>query len=170
MLGSWSATIDPIQLADQGARLTGELSVKGMSRLVEMCLDDAGSVRVDLRFERGPSDGLRVMHGAIVAHVHTTCQRCMGRLSVELQSRPRLFLLRPGEREDLLETGDAVVIEHPLALSELVEDELLLEMPMIPMHAEEHCPGARSGREVGPENSTRPNPFSVLKKLKRTDR
>lgn len=171
MLGSWSATIDPIQLADTGARLAGELSVKGMSRLVEMCLDDDGSVRVDLQFERGPSDGMRVMHGTIAARVHLRCQRCMGRMPVELTSRPRLLLLRPGEREDLLEAGDAVVIEQPLALSVLVEDELLLEMPMVPMHSPGHCSGSRTNGAAEQKHGARPNPFSVLEKLKKhTDR
>src|SRR5690606_37630152 len=36
MLGSWSSIIDPIQLADKGARLEGELPVKGLSRLAGM--------------------------------------------------------------------------------------------------------------------------------------
>jgi uncharacterized protein len=130
MLGGWSSTIDPIQLADKGAHLSGELPLKGMSRLLDMCRDDDGSVSVDLHFERGSADGLR------------------------------------GEREDLLESGDALVVERAIALGELVEDELLLELPMVPMHAGSECPAgdSASGR------TARRNPFAVLEKLKHTDR
>lgn len=171
MLGGWSATIDPIQLADKGARLTGELPLKGMSRLVEMCLDDDGSVSIDLQFAHDSADGLRVMHGTISARVHLTCQRCMSRMPVELSSRPRVFLLRPGEREDLVEAGDAVVVGQPLTLGALVEDELLLELPMVPMHPRAHCPAGGTGaEEAGSPGGARPNPFSVLQKLKPPDR
>lgn len=166
MLGGWSSTVDPIQLADAGARLTGELPLKGMSRLVEMCFDDDGSVHLDLQFERTPSDGLRVMAGTIRADVHLTCQRCMGRMSYELKSEPRLLLLRPGEREGLLEAGDVLVIEQPVALSALVEDELLLQMPMVPMHPVEHCPTSVERSAPKKKEKIRPNPFSVLEKLK----
>jgi uncharacterized protein len=168
MLGSWSSIIDPIQLADKGARLEGELPVKGLSRLAGMCADEAGTVRVDLQFERAPSDGLRVMHGSIGACVYLTCQRCMERLALELTSRPRVLLLRPGEREDLLEAGEALVIEHAVPLGTLVEEELLLEMPMAPMHPADRCP---AGHLTNQESRAAPNnPFSVLEKLKARDR
>lgn len=169
MLGSWSSMIDPIQLADKGARLTCELPAKGMSRLVEMCADETGSVHIDLTFERGSSEGLRVMHGRIVARIYLTCQRCMERLAYELRAEPRLLLLRPGEREDLLQSGEATVVERPVTLGALVEDELLLEMPMVPMHPADRCP---SGRLTDAEKSasTRTHPFSVLEKLKHKDR
>lgn len=168
MLGSWSSIIDPIQLADKGARLEGELPVKGLARLAGMCADDAGAVRIDLRFERTPSDGLRVMHGSISACVYLTCQRCMERLALELNSEPRVLLLRPGEREDLLEAEEAMVVEQPLPLGTMIEEELLLEMPMVPMHPADRCP---AGHLTSQESRAAPNnPFSVLEKLKRRDR
>jgi uncharacterized protein len=172
MFGGWSTTIDPIQLADKGARLTGEIPLKGMRRLVEMCRDERGTVIVDLHFERDPSDGLRVMRGRVDARVGLTCQRCMGRLDVELHTEPRLSLLKRGEREDLLETGDALLVEHPMPLGLLIEDELLLEMPMVPMHPADQCPAPRGAMvdEAKKKEAARPNPFSILEKLKHTDR
>lgn len=163
--------VDPIQLAEKGARLTGELPLSGMRRLVEMCADEQGSVSVDLQFERDPSDGLRLMRGRIDARVGLTCQRCMERLDVELTTEPRLALLTPGEHEHLLEAGDALVIEQPLTLGELIEDELLLEVPMVPMHVSAECPAqSLMAADEGEPKGTRANPFSVLGKLKQTDR
>lgn len=163
--------IDPIQLAEKGARLTGELPLSGMRRLVEMCADEQGSVSVDLQFERDLSDGLRLMRGRIDARIGLTCQRCMERLDVELTTEPRLVLLTPGEHEHLLEAGDALVIEQPLTLGELIEDELLLEVPMVPMHVSAECPAQRLVAVDKPaQMGTRANPFSALGKLKQTDR
>lgn len=176
MLGGWSSTIDPIQLADKGARLSGELPIKGMSRLAEMCRDDRGSVHIDLQFDRAPSDGVRIMQGTITADVDVTCQRCMGSMRCTLTSLPRLVLLRPGEREDLLDSGDARVVDQPLTLGSLVEDELLLEMPMAPMHPTEDCPAKQvieewRGHESQsePEQAKPTNPFTVLQKLKHSN-
>ena len=168
MLGGWSSTIDPIQLADKGARLCGELPLKGMARLVEMSADADGTVCVDLEFGRGSGDGLRVMRGAITACIYLTCQRCMQPMRVELKSEPRLVLLRAGEREDLLEAGEAMLVEHPLTLGALVEHELLLEMPMVPLHPVDRCPAA--DRSTQQAEAKRSSPFSVLERLKRTDR
>jgi DUF177 domain-containing protein len=174
MLGGWSSTIDPIQLADQGARLNGELPVKGMARLAEMCRDDVGSVRIDLQFERDPSDGLRTMRGTIGATVNVTCQRCMEDMALVLSSQPRLLLLRPGERDDLAESGNAVILDRPVTLGAFVEDELLLAMPMVPMHPVDRCPArerVQSSARAGSATEERKpaNPFSVLARLKRPD-
>jgi uncharacterized protein len=168
MLGSWSTMIDPIQLAEKGVRLTGELPLKGMRRLVEMCSDEQGSVRLDLQFERNPGDGLHVMHGRIDARIGLACQRCMGRIVVELNSEPRLLLLKSGEHEDLLASGDALVVEQPIALGLLIEDELLLEIPMVVVHSADLCSarGITVAGKAETKQATRTNPFSVLKKLK----
>lgn len=171
MLGGWSTTIDPIQLAEKGARLTGELPLSGMHRLVKMCADEQGSVSVDLHFERDLSDGLRLMRGRIDARIGVICQRCMERFEVGLTTEPQLILLRPGEHEHLVETGDALIIDQPVTLGELVEDELLLEVPMVPMHASDACPARSFVAADKPEQrETRANPFSALGKLKQSDR
>ena len=172
MLGGWSSTIDPIQLAEKGARLSGELPVKGMARLVEMCRDDQGSVRVDLQFERDPNDGLRSLHGTIEARISATCQRCMEPMTLLLSAHPHLLLLRPGERDDLMESGNALSVERPITLGSLVEDELLLSMPMVPMHPIEEChaqemrkPPRQQNRERDEEKNSA-KPFSRLAALK----
>jgi uncharacterized protein len=171
MLGGWSSVIDPIHLADKGARLNGEFSIKGLARLIEMCRDEDGSVQLDLQFERGPSDGLRTMRGAIAASVNVTCQRCMNGMTINVKVLPRLFLLHPGERDDLSESGNALVVERPIPLGTLIEDELLLAMPMIPMHSFEDCPSKdltqpSEHRKTDLSGAKRANPFSALTTLK----
>ena len=171
MFGGLLATIDPIQLAGKGARLRGKLPVKAMRRLVELCLDDSGEAEVDLMFERG-ADGMCLMHGTMAATVRVTCQRCLEGMDLELVAEPRLILTKPGEREDSqAREADTLAVDKPLLLSELVEDEFLLVMPMIPMHDEKVCPvgvykAAANGIGAGDKTN---KPFSVLNGLKRKE-
>ena len=66
----------------------------------------------------------------------------------------------------LAEDAEVIEVDKPLALSELIEDELLLAMPMIPMHEFEACPA----REHGAVKRGTTNPFAALKQRKPTER
>lgn len=83
-------------------------------------------------------------------------------------------ILREGQSADGLPKGyDALEVgEEPLDLLALVEDELLLALPIVPAHDPEVCQHpAGFVVEDEPESSEvedkRPNPFSVLAQLKR---
>ncbi|MFQ5995930.1 MAG: YceD family protein [Acidiferrobacterales bacterium] len=159
------ATVDPISLADAGARLTGELPVKAMGRLRAMCLDDEGQATAELHFERSGDEGLRQMRGTITAEVHAACQRCLEPMTLVLKAEPSLVLVKPEERSDLLEQqSEVLVADKPISLSSIIEDELLLAMPMIPMHDVGECPAGKRFRAQ--QRSSGENPFAVLNKLK----
>jgi len=165
------ATIDPILLAGKRARLTGVVPLKDMRRLAGLCRVDTGEVEVDLQFDRTETAGIYSMEGSLTATVQATCQRCLERMALRLGARPRVYLVRQGELEDMAaREAEVLVIEKPLLLSELVEDELLLVMPMIPMHDPEDCPVGLPAAERRPVRGTRQqaraSPFSVLSKLK----
>lgn len=172
MSGGWPSSIDPVQLAEKGAYLTGELPLTAMPRLLQACPRSSGSVNIDLRFERNQPNGLRFMYGTVHAIVRTTCQRCLQDMALEVHTEPRLILLRPDEREDLERDGETLVVGRPVLLSALVEDELLLALPMTPMHEAPACPGKGKADKpaTGRRPTRRPSPFSVLSRLKRNDR
>lgn len=167
MSGQLPAQIDPIRLADEGVRLHGALPGSGMSRLRELSLPGShpATVVVDLQFERS-AQGVRLMHGTIRTQVEMVCQRCLKPLKTEVVAQPFFALLQAGEAEP--EEGEALVVEAPPSLSVLVEDELLLAMPMIPAHAEGECEYA-SPMATGkaPMTGKRENPFAELRGFKR---
>lgn len=142
MQGSLPAIIDPILLAERGTHLAGTLPVRGMARLRELCLDDEGEVAVDLRFGREPGENRPRMAGRLRVTLHVTCQRCLERMDLTLDVAPQLLFLRPGEPQEGIEE-DVVVVDRPLSLNVLIEDELLLAMPMIPRHEPDACPARR---------------------------
>jgi uncharacterized protein len=161
MSGGLPATIDPIQLAERVAHLRGTLPLAGMARLKGSGLDQSGSVEVNLQFARSGSSQVCEARGTVHAALRMICQRCLEPMTLSLTVRPQWLFVRAGEgRETAIdEVAELMEVDRPVALSELVEDELLLAMPMIPMHRLEECP-ARQYSAAGQE---RRNPFADLK-------
>ncbi len=162
---SLPAVVDPIKLADSGTRLTGQLPVKDMSRLRALCLDESDKVSIDLSFERSGDRALGRMQGTIVAGLQVVCQRCLEKMTLVLRAESSVILIRAQDREDIIARDtDSLVVDGPILLSNIVEDELLLAMPMVPMHDIDEClAGEYRHRQE------RPNPFSVLGELKHRD-
>ena len=172
--GHLPGTVDPIQLAERGAHLTGTLPLKGMPRLAQGSLEDSGDVMVDLAFERQQGEKVFIMHGALRVHLRVTCQRCLEAMDLELKAAPWLILLNSGESLERQEgDADILVADKPLPLSDMVEHELLLVLPMVPMHAPEQCPikvraASVAKADAGRAGRDSKNPFSVLDQLKKT--
>jgi uncharacterized protein len=144
MLGGLSATIDPIMLADQGQRLSGRVPVQSMARLRAQLLEDAGEVDVDLAFERAEGSNLRRMRGRIVAQLAVRCQRCLEPMTIEVVAEPDTILLAAGEADPgLPPEADTLTVSTSVAVAELIEDELLLALPMVPMHELDECPARK---------------------------
>lgn len=135
------ATVDPIKLADAHVHIAGKLPVKAMRRLCTLCLDDEGQANVSLYFECGGDKGLRHVRGLISVRLHVACQRCLEQMTLALTTEPSLIVVRADEHTGHLAHEAALVVANePVALSDIVEDELLLAMPMIPMHDTSECP------------------------------
>jgi len=163
--GQLPADIEPILLAEKRAHLIGVLPLKAMPRLAQAGLDGTGEAQVDLHFGHAKIGNVYEMTGRLRATVRVACQRCLEPMALTLETDVRLLLLRPGERpEGLAPEVEALVVDRPLRLSELVEDELLLAMPMIPLHPVEACAAKNFVKSATPADK----PLSGLNRLKRT--
>ena len=115
--------------------------------------------------------------------VPLTCQRCMDTVGIPLEidqwyrfvATEAIAMAEDDESEE-----DLLVMEPVFDLLSVLEDELLMALPLVPMHAE--CPVApvmQAGEEALspqtggdseiPENrllGEKPNPFAVLAQLK----
>ena len=75
--------------------------------------------------------------------VALTCQRCLGSLAHAVGIERVLHLARNEtelERLDAMPDSDAILAGEKLDLLALVEDEVLLSLPLAAMHAEGECP------------------------------
>ena len=105
--------------------------------------------------------------------VPLTCQRCLGPVEVAV-SVDREFRFVATEElaaiEDEESEEDVLVLSRNFNLAELVEDELLMALPVAPKH--EICPKLVklqvADADFADEPEEKPNPFAVLQQLKKT--
>ncbi len=108
---------------------------------------------------------------SVQASVPQVCQRCMVPFEMPLQvEREFRFVAseEQAEAEDEESEEDVLVLSRDFNLLELVEDELLMALPVVPKH--EVCPApvklqAADADFVEVEDK-KPNPFAVLQRLK----
>jgi uncharacterized protein len=106
------------------------------------------------------------------AHAHVTlqCQRCLQALQRPLSLERRFRFVgseAEAERLDADSEDDHLVMTVRLDLRALVEDELILELPLVPRH-ESPCPQPLPRPEPGePAGEARPNPFAALAALRK---
>jgi uncharacterized protein len=169
MSGSLPALIDPIQLAQAGARLRGHLPVGCMPRLSELLVDTHGDVAVDIESGRDMS-GVSFMDLTVAAALTLRCQRCLEAMRYPVSRRQRLGLVTSQAAAERLpdEFEPLIVTAEPMSLSDIVEDELILALPIVAAHDQNQ---ACSGRAVlraaaQPVTEERGNPFDVLAGLK----
>ena len=175
--------LDPLRLdvatfANDGATLEGRWPLAGFKRVVASIPSEAlptasdevvWSARGERRTLRGgvTQPWLHLRAGTTLA---LECQRCLGPVEETLQVE-RSFLFVADEdvasEVDADTEDDVLVLSRAFNLHELVEDELLLAMPLVPRHAVCPVPLAVPLAETEEPADERPNPFAALATLKR---
>lgn len=96
------------------------------------------------------------------------CQRCLEPVEVPIEVARSLRFVRGEDQAAALDADsedDVLALERSLDLRELVEDELLLALPLVPRHA--HCPRPLVTAAEPEAPQDRPaSPFAVLESLK----
>jgi uncharacterized protein len=162
--------IDPFRLAEAGARLSGHLPLRQFSRLRQVLADDTGEIAVQLDFDVDAL-GVPTVVGRVSATLSLTCQRCLEAYTFPVDAQIALAWVKTEQAADKLPLRyePYVVEETPLLLNDVIEDELLLALPQIPMHAEAECPASKLLKQRNTETDEpepKANPFAVLAKLK----
>jgi uncharacterized protein len=144
--------IDSLEFARTGQTLRGRLPIPALTRLQDSLYDSVG--RIDFMVQGGHDARNRpTLNLEVRGVLHLTCQRCLGHLDYPLQLGNTLLLASPAKTaSDGLEENEAESIEPSaeLDVARLVEDEIILELPYSPRHAEGACRSSRdpSAREV----------------------
>jgi len=160
--------IDVRRFAESGRHLEGEVLLGDCSRLKQVASAGEGPIEVVLDFEIQPG-GRLVIHGNIHGQVVQECQRCLQPAMINLNCEVSIGVVgSEAEAELLPDELDPVIVEDELNLIELIEDELLLALPIVPAH--EHCDlpeSVLSDEDHNAAPSKRENPFAVLASLKK---
>lgn len=150
----------------------GALSIATLSRLCEVLADTDGDVQFELDFGR---DSLGISYVDVRARASLTvvCQRTLEPFVLPVTVDTRLGLIKlerdeaglPPDCEPLLVAEDG-----RLNPADVIEDELLLALPLVPVNPDSSLPDEVTGHEPE-EDSTgegrSENPFAVLRELKK---
>jgi len=131
--------VDPWRFCRDAQSWEIQSDVTAFPRLAHEFTQGALFCRVVGRVDQRGSLSLQV---SISGEVGLTCQRCLGSMPYTVEVERTLYLARNEaelERLDALPDSDAIQAGERLSLVELVEDEVLLSLPLAPMHAEGEC-------------------------------
>lgn len=158
-------TIEPKRLAKHGETLSGQYALHEMHRLAELLHDKSGKISFRLQFSHDNDSRISFIMGEVQANIHIVCQRCLGCMDLEIQRT--VYLGIPDEQDENSKMPDdcepLVLDEQSVTLESLIEDEVLLAIPIAPMHDAEKCSATEILERIN--NNNRNNPFLALKSL-----
>jgi len=160
--------IDPLRLARAGAQLRGRMPMAEMERFALLLAEVPGEAEVAVDFGID-AERRAFMHLRLQAEVMLVCQRCLGpvRHAIEVE-RLLGVVANESQAEKLPDIYEPLyVTEEPLFLREVIEDELILSLPIVPRHAEGECaPAVTAAGTDNEAGAACANPFAVLAGLK----
>jgi uncharacterized protein len=135
-LHAWYSLRDLESLANRGVTLGGELDIGKLTRLKTLLHSDSGSVRATLRF-RQRGDGWLQSEIDYEAAVELLCQRCLEPFRCELEQTVNVVLADSDSLPAAVPAGfEPFELEGGrLQPTQLVEDELIVAIPLVPKHA-----------------------------------
>lgn len=167
---SEQVVIDSLDFARTHGELHGKIAASDLPRIQDLLSSGKGLIEYSLFGDVNEKDK-PLLRLEVKGNLPLQCQRCLGPMVYEVDFTSRLELvkgLNELEEEDSLEGDedlDQIEADPKLDVLALVEDEILLGLPIGPRHPEGEC-------EIGgklDEKSQSGNPFGVLANLKRKD-
>jgi uncharacterized protein len=187
MLNRLPEFIDPFALVEKRQGFKGSVGLAKMKRLASLLVESSGDAGLEIQFGRD-SAGQAIATGKVTAVVRLQCQRCLEPMDFNVNSEFSLAIVSSlAEARSLPENFEPLVVDQTaLSLTELIEDEIMLALPAIAMHAEQcvaqslTTPTTKDSRprtkdsmynaprsdDNAAEDDKRQNPFAVLADLK----
>ncbi len=160
--------VDPYLQARRARHMQGSISLAKFERLVDALSRADGDVDVDIQFGHGVSGKAQAQFQlGLSATLIAECQRCLGEVNYPISSDKTMMLVK--DKEALAKVPEefepVLVEEDKLSLMSIIEDELLLSLPLMFKH--DACHMAVTAKESDEEEfEVRVNPFVVLSELK----
>ena len=176
-------TLNVAQLCHDAGSLAGQWPLAGMKRLRDSLYEQtAGDSAVNSAIDWSASGALLAASSSepevwlqLRANVSVSlqCQRCLNALMQPLAVDRRLRFVRSeaeAERLDEASDDDVLVLPPRLDLHELIEDELILALPLVPRHPGPCPKPLPMPVDDLPGEEPAPNPFAALAALRTSRR
>lgn len=149
-LHAWYSLGDLESLADRGVALRGELDIGLLTRLKGLLHSDAGSVSATLGFEQR-RDGWLGVDLDYRAEVELLCQRCLEPFRHEIADRVDVAVADAAALPAAAPAGfdPFELADGRFQPAELIEDELIVAIPLVPKHDRVEDCGSLARRIAG---------------------
>ncbi|MFZ5523916.1 MAG: YceD family protein [Pseudomonadota bacterium] len=156
--------IDSLDFAGNGREISGEVPVAELPRLQDMLESPQGILSYTVR---GGVDkqGSHFLDVSVTGRCRLRCQRCLEGMDHPVQLDTRLLLapsLDALDEADVEVEFDSILADTHLDVQNLLEEEILLSLPIAPRHEPGACQAAGGASRIEEET----HPFAVLAKLK----
>lgn len=162
--------IDALQMVNDNRDLQGIVAPEALLRVQQAVVSIDAPLFASMHFSKEPMGGLLLV-GSCQTQVSVRCERCLEPMSIKIENDFAYGLVFSDEQAKHLskELEPALLDEFgQLELQELLEDELLLSLPAVPKHENEHCFAELERLNAQTLELKKDNPFSVLNTLKQT--
>ena len=169
MSQGWSKLLDVGPLADGREEFNFSIPLTEFPRVLPQLVNPVGTATGRVSFSREGT--LPVADVQVRASAQLTCQRCLKPVAWEVDSSGRAALVATAaEAERVPEWLETVLAaDNRISIRDLVEEELLLSLPLVPRHAALECAGdaAAAGAAVpeAGEPAETHRPFAQLSEL-----
>ncbi|QKJ86770.1 23S rRNA accumulation protein YceD [Paramixta manurensis] len=164
-------TLDPVRSAQKRLDYQGIYTPEQVERVAESVVSVDSDVECTLSFAVD-NQRLAVLEGTADVAVTLSCQRC-GKPFPHHVHITYCFspVANEAQAEALPEAYEPIDVDDfgEIDLLATIEDEIILALPVVPVHDSEHCEVSEADMVFGklPEEAEKPNPFAVLASLKR---
>ena len=163
------STLDARKAAARGISVSGSLALPELTRVGSLLASTKGTVEAQCSFSRD-HEKRYVIDVSVRAQVEVVCQRCLEAVPLEVKAENQLAVVLDDDQAKALPTRlDPLLLgEEPCDLWSLVEDELILNLPIVSYHDTAAC--KQTLAEYAPSapgtDAKQENPFAVLEQLK----
>jgi uncharacterized protein len=166
----WSQLSDVDRLADRQADIAFEIPLSRLPRVQAQIAGAKGTVRGVAHFRR--EAGFRVAEVELDGEAQLICQRCLAPMTWPLASETRVAIVANEKDADGIpqELETVYAPDDRIRVADLVEEELLLTLPLVPLHeSAEECQAVQDevptkAEEAAPAPETQ-KPFERLGEL-----
>ena len=153
-------SVNFVECLENGTSLRGTVPLSRFPRFRGLLASERGNIDLALHFEEVQS-GIATVVGSACASVALICQNCLELMTFKLAIDVNVRLVKTEtELQALSPNVDGMVVESPkLSITELLEDDLILVLPMAPKH---EAPCSELARVTETESR---RPFAELSKL-----
>jgi len=165
--------VDAIRTAQKRLDYSGIYSPGQVTRLAASVVSVDSDVQTSLSFD---IDNLRlaVINGQSDVTVTLERQRCGKTFEHQVHATYCFSPVRNDEQAEALpEAYEPIEVDEfgEVDLLAMIEDEIILSLPVVPVHESEHCEVSDADMVFGklPAEVEKPNPFAVLASLKKSN-